>query len=159
MTWSDFYLLCFLVGFSLSVLSFLAGAVHIHLPFRHSLAVSCRASRGRFADRRTRPWRRTKERRHKVRRPRLLVQRFDASSVPGLVRRRRVHPDEAFSLYGGGHSRICLGGGAFRGPSRFSVHGTTCESDQCSDAGLGLPRGRNSRDRQHADSERMGLAK
>jgi len=34
MTWSDFYLLCFLVGFSLSVLSFLAGAIHIHLPFR-----------------------------------------------------------------------------------------------------------------------------
>jgi membrane protein implicated in regulation of membrane protease activity len=34
MNWSDFYLLCFLVGFSLSVLSFLAGAVHIHLPFR-----------------------------------------------------------------------------------------------------------------------------
>jgi membrane protein implicated in regulation of membrane protease activity len=34
MTWSDFYLICFIVGFSLSVLSFLAGAVHIHLPFR-----------------------------------------------------------------------------------------------------------------------------
>jgi membrane protein implicated in regulation of membrane protease activity len=34
MTWSDFYLFCFVVGFSLSVLSFLAGAVHIHLPFR-----------------------------------------------------------------------------------------------------------------------------
>jgi hypothetical protein len=34
MTWTDFYLLCFLVGFSLSVLSFLAGAVHIHLPFK-----------------------------------------------------------------------------------------------------------------------------
>jgi membrane protein implicated in regulation of membrane protease activity len=33
MTWSDFYLLCFIVGFSLSLLSFLAGAVHIHLPF------------------------------------------------------------------------------------------------------------------------------
>jgi membrane protein implicated in regulation of membrane protease activity len=33
MTWSDFYLLCFLVGFSLSVLSFLAGAVNFHLPF------------------------------------------------------------------------------------------------------------------------------
>ncbi len=33
MTWSDLYLLCFLVGFSLSVLSFMAGAVHIHLPF------------------------------------------------------------------------------------------------------------------------------
>ena len=37
MTWSDFYLLCFIVGFSLSVLSFLAGAVHIHLPFKMHL--------------------------------------------------------------------------------------------------------------------------
>ena len=37
MTWSDFYLFCFLVGFSLSVLSFLAGAVHIHLPFKWHL--------------------------------------------------------------------------------------------------------------------------
>jgi hypothetical protein len=34
MTWSDFYLFCFLVGFAFSVLTFLAGAVHIHLPFR-----------------------------------------------------------------------------------------------------------------------------
>jgi membrane protein implicated in regulation of membrane protease activity len=34
MTWSDFYLLCFIVGFALSVVSFLAGAVHIHLPFK-----------------------------------------------------------------------------------------------------------------------------
>src|SRR5215467_946630 len=37
MTWSDFYLICFLVGFSLSVLSFLAGAVHIHLPVKWHL--------------------------------------------------------------------------------------------------------------------------
>jgi len=37
MTWSDFYLLCFLVGFSLSVAAFLAGAVHIHLPFKWHL--------------------------------------------------------------------------------------------------------------------------
>jgi len=37
MTWSDFYLVCFIVGFSLSVLSFLAGAVHIHLPFKMHL--------------------------------------------------------------------------------------------------------------------------
>jgi hypothetical protein len=37
MTWSDFYLFCFLVGFSLSVLSFLAGAIHIHLPFKWHL--------------------------------------------------------------------------------------------------------------------------
>jgi membrane protein implicated in regulation of membrane protease activity len=34
MAWSDFYLLCFIVGFSLSVLSFLGGAAHIHLPTR-----------------------------------------------------------------------------------------------------------------------------
>jgi membrane protein implicated in regulation of membrane protease activity len=37
MNWSDFYLLCFLAGFSLSVLSFLAGAVNIHLPFHMHL--------------------------------------------------------------------------------------------------------------------------
>jgi len=37
MTWSDAYLLCFLVGFSLSVLSFFAGAVHLHLPFKMHL--------------------------------------------------------------------------------------------------------------------------
>jgi membrane protein implicated in regulation of membrane protease activity len=37
MTWSDFYLFCFLVGFALSVLSFLAGAVHIHLPVKWHL--------------------------------------------------------------------------------------------------------------------------
>ena len=34
MIWSDFYLFCFIFGFSLSVLSFSAGAVHIHLPFK-----------------------------------------------------------------------------------------------------------------------------
>ena len=34
MTWSDFYLFCFIVGFSLSVLSFLAGAGQFHLPFK-----------------------------------------------------------------------------------------------------------------------------
>jgi membrane protein implicated in regulation of membrane protease activity len=33
-SWSDFYLLCFLIGFSLTVISFLAGAVHLHLPFK-----------------------------------------------------------------------------------------------------------------------------
>ena len=37
MTWSDFYLLCFLVGFSLSVLSFLSGALRLHLPFKWHL--------------------------------------------------------------------------------------------------------------------------
>ena len=35
MTWSDFYLICFLVGFSLSALALLAGGVHLHLPHVH----------------------------------------------------------------------------------------------------------------------------
>jgi hypothetical protein len=35
MTWSDFYLVCFLVGFSLSALALLAGSVHLHLPNLH----------------------------------------------------------------------------------------------------------------------------
>jgi membrane protein implicated in regulation of membrane protease activity len=39
MTWSDVYLFCFLVGFAFSALTFLAGAVHIHLPFRLHLPV------------------------------------------------------------------------------------------------------------------------
>ena len=39
MSWSDFYLLCFLVGFSLSIVSLLAGAVHLHLPCKWHLPV------------------------------------------------------------------------------------------------------------------------
>jgi len=35
MIWSDFYLICFLVGFGLSALSLLAGSVHLHLPHLH----------------------------------------------------------------------------------------------------------------------------
>lgn len=35
MTWSDFYLGCFIVGFGLSLLSLLAGSVHLHLPHLH----------------------------------------------------------------------------------------------------------------------------
>jgi len=35
MTWQDFYLICFLVGFSLSALAVLAGSVHLHLPHLH----------------------------------------------------------------------------------------------------------------------------
>jgi hypothetical protein len=46
MTWSDFYLLCFLVGFSLSVVSFLAGAVHIHLPLKWHLPFHVGAHHG-----------------------------------------------------------------------------------------------------------------
>jgi len=35
MNWSEFYFICFLVGFGLSALSFLAGSVHLHLPHLH----------------------------------------------------------------------------------------------------------------------------
>jgi membrane protein implicated in regulation of membrane protease activity len=37
MTWSDLYLFCFLVGFTLSVLSFFSAAFHFHLPFKWHL--------------------------------------------------------------------------------------------------------------------------
>ena len=38
MTWSAFYLICFMVGFGLSLLSFVAGAVHLpHFHFHHGL--------------------------------------------------------------------------------------------------------------------------
>jgi membrane protein implicated in regulation of membrane protease activity len=33
MTWADFYLVCFAVGFLFSFLSFLVGGIHWHLPF------------------------------------------------------------------------------------------------------------------------------
>jgi membrane protein implicated in regulation of membrane protease activity len=32
MTWADIYLICFLVGFALSALSFLFGTIHVHIP-------------------------------------------------------------------------------------------------------------------------------
>lgn len=35
MNWSDFYLVCFLVGFGLSAMALLAGSVHLHLPHLH----------------------------------------------------------------------------------------------------------------------------
>ena len=35
MSWSDLYLICFLVGFGLSGLALLAGGVHLHLPHLH----------------------------------------------------------------------------------------------------------------------------
>jgi len=35
MTWSDFYLISFLVGFGLSALALVAGTTHLHLPHLH----------------------------------------------------------------------------------------------------------------------------
>jgi len=35
MTWADFYLVCFVVGFFLSLLMFLAGGLHLHIPNFH----------------------------------------------------------------------------------------------------------------------------
>ena len=35
MTWSDFYLISFLLGFGLSLVALLAGSVHLHLPHLH----------------------------------------------------------------------------------------------------------------------------
>jgi membrane protein implicated in regulation of membrane protease activity len=35
MSWADFYLVCFIVGFFLSLLMFLAGGLHLHIPHFH----------------------------------------------------------------------------------------------------------------------------
>ncbi|HWB86762.1 MAG TPA: NfeD family protein [Bryobacteraceae bacterium] len=35
MTWPEFYLICFLVGFGLSAIALLAGGLHLHLPYLH----------------------------------------------------------------------------------------------------------------------------
>jgi membrane protein implicated in regulation of membrane protease activity len=35
MTWADFYLVCFVVGFFLSLLMFLGGGLHLHVPHFH----------------------------------------------------------------------------------------------------------------------------
>jgi len=35
MTWADFYLTCFLVGFLMSLISVLSGSAHLHLPHLH----------------------------------------------------------------------------------------------------------------------------
>ncbi|HEX4001711.1 MAG TPA: NfeD family protein [Candidatus Acidoferrales bacterium] len=47
MTWANFYLFCFLIGFSLSLLSFLAGAVHLHVPARLHLHFPAQALHGK----------------------------------------------------------------------------------------------------------------
>jgi membrane protein implicated in regulation of membrane protease activity len=35
MTWPDFYLLCFIIGFGLSIVALLAGGLRLHLPHLH----------------------------------------------------------------------------------------------------------------------------
>ena len=53
MNWSDFYLICFLVGFGLSVVALLAGSVHVHLPHlhvHHGIHLGRGAGLGRGAD-------------------------------------------------------------------------------------------------------------
>ena len=46
MSWSDVYLFCFLVGAALSVFSFLAGAIHLHLPFKMQLPLHAQHAHG-----------------------------------------------------------------------------------------------------------------
>ena len=99
MSWSDFYLFCFLVGVVLSVFSFLAGAIHLpipaklhphfhfHLPHFHGgghgawrmeVATAVSAERAR-------------------RSAHFLVQRFHCARLPGVVWRHGLHADEVFA--------------------------------------------------------------
>jgi uncharacterized membrane protein YciS (DUF1049 family) len=47
MTWANFYLFCFLIGFALSLLAFLAGAVHLHLPAKLHIHLPAQALHGK----------------------------------------------------------------------------------------------------------------
>ena len=47
MTWANFYLFCFLIGFALSLLAFLAGAVHLHLPAKLHVHLPAQALHGK----------------------------------------------------------------------------------------------------------------
>jgi membrane protein implicated in regulation of membrane protease activity len=47
MTWANFYLFCFLIGFALSLLSFLAGAVHLHVPAKLHIHLPAQALHGK----------------------------------------------------------------------------------------------------------------
>jgi hypothetical protein len=55
MNWSDFYLICFLVGFALSALALLAGSVHLHIPHVH-LHHGIHLSKGASGARGQTPW-------------------------------------------------------------------------------------------------------
>ena len=46
MTWADFYLVCFVVGFFLSVIMFLMGGLHLNFPHFHLLGIDGHASVG-----------------------------------------------------------------------------------------------------------------
>ena len=49
MTWADFYLVCFIVGFFLSLLMFLGGGLHLHVPHFHFHAPSAHIHAGAHA--------------------------------------------------------------------------------------------------------------
>lgn len=49
MNWPAFYLTCFAVGFILSLVSFLSGALHIHLPFKFGHAGHAGGAHGHAA--------------------------------------------------------------------------------------------------------------
>ena len=82
MTWEVFYFVCFLVGFLLSLLTFVAGAAHLHLP--HGLHGS--------GPRPRRPWR--------LEIGPVVVQLRHHHGLSGLVRRHRISADALLGLCG-----------------------------------------------------------
>jgi hypothetical protein len=56
MTWADFYLVCFFVGFALSVLALVAGSVHLHIPHLHIGAHAGHIPHGGAGARGQAPW-------------------------------------------------------------------------------------------------------
>lgn len=55
MTWPDFYLICFFLGFGLAALALLAGSVHLHIPHVH-LHAGVHLPRGAAGARGETPW-------------------------------------------------------------------------------------------------------
>jgi len=143
MTWTDVYLLCFMVGFTLSVLSFLGGAAHIHLPLKWHLPLhgwhhaSGLAGRGMPHVRGGLSW-------------------FNAMTVMTFL-----------AWFGGigyilsTHSRlvaiaallIAASAGIFAAGVVFKFHGEDCESERRPHAGLGLPHRRDRRHSQLSDPQ------
>ena len=53
MTFADFYLICFVLGFSLCLLSFVLSGLHLHVPFKWHFRGSVSAPHGMLRERRS----------------------------------------------------------------------------------------------------------
>ena len=86
MSWADFYLVCFVVGFFLSLVMFLGGGMHLHVPHFHFHSPAVHFHGGAHAG----TWGRC------ARHADFAVQPDYADRVSGVVWRHRIFADAAF---------------------------------------------------------------